>query len=123
MYLNSERLSVIFVEGKQLDTVDSFNYLGSCITTEGGAERDIQVRIGKAKSAFVRLGNIWKTTAFSKTNMTDNLSELRYINFVFLALMIRPTILAFSSNFLVFFRMWSSVCDNSAKSTSWIQKR
>jgi hypothetical protein len=66
MYLNSERLSVIFVEGKQLDTVDSFNYLGSCITTEGGAERDIQVRIGKAKSAFVRLGNIWKTTAFSK---------------------------------------------------------
>ena len=30
MYLNTERLSVIFVEGKQLDTVDSFNYLGSC---------------------------------------------------------------------------------------------
>ena len=38
MYLNTERLPVIFVEGKQLDTVDSFNYLGSCITTEGGAE-------------------------------------------------------------------------------------
>jgi hypothetical protein len=33
MYLNTERLSVIFVEGKQLDTVDSFNYLGSCIAT------------------------------------------------------------------------------------------
>jgi hypothetical protein len=47
MYLNTERLPVIFVEGKQLDTVDSFNYLGSCITTEGGAERDIKVRIGK----------------------------------------------------------------------------
>jgi hypothetical protein len=50
---------------KKLDTVDSFNYLGSCITTEGGAERDIKVRIGKARSAFIRLGNIWKTTAFS----------------------------------------------------------
>jgi hypothetical protein len=47
MYLNTERLPVIFVEGKQLDTVDSFNCLGSCITTEGGAERDIKVRIGK----------------------------------------------------------------------------
>jgi hypothetical protein len=65
MYLNTERLPVIFVEGKKLDTVDSFNYLGSCITTEGGAERDIKVRIGKARSAFIRLGNIWKTTAFS----------------------------------------------------------
>jgi hypothetical protein len=47
MYLNTERLPVIFVEGKQLDTVDSFNYLGSCITTESGAERDIKVRIEK----------------------------------------------------------------------------
>ena len=41
MYFNTERLPVIFVDGKQLDTVDSFNYLESCITTEGGAERDI----------------------------------------------------------------------------------
>ena len=30
MYLSIERLPVIFVQGKQLDTVDSFNYLGSC---------------------------------------------------------------------------------------------
>jgi hypothetical protein len=66
MYLNTERLPVIFVDGKQLDTVDPFNYIGSCITTEDGAERDIKVRIGKARSAFIRLGNIWKTTAFSK---------------------------------------------------------
>jgi hypothetical protein len=65
IYLNTEKLPVIFVEGKQLDTVDSFNYLGS-YTTEGGAERHLKVRIGKARSAFIRLGNIWKTTAFSK---------------------------------------------------------
>ena len=66
MYLNTERLPVIFVEWKQLDTVEFFNYLGSCITTEGGAETDIKGRIGKARSAFIRLDNIWKTTAFSK---------------------------------------------------------
>jgi hypothetical protein len=42
------------------------------------------------------------------------LPNLRYINFVFLALILRPTILAFSSNFLVFSCIWSSVCDNSA---------
>ena len=71
MYLNTERLQVIFVKGKQLDTVDSINYLGSCISTEGGAEIDIKDRKGKARSAFIRLGNIWKTTAFStKTKLT-----------------------------------------------------
>jgi hypothetical protein len=47
MYLNTERLPVIFVEGKQLDTVYSFNYRGSRIITESGAERDIKVRIEK----------------------------------------------------------------------------
>jgi hypothetical protein len=45
MYLNTDRLAVIFEEGKQLDTVDSFNYLRSCITTEGGDERDIKISI------------------------------------------------------------------------------
>jgi hypothetical protein len=80
MYLNTERLPVIFVDGKQLDTVDSFNYLGSCITTcittEGGAERDIKVRIGKARLAFIRLGNIWKTTAFSKKTKLKQLCTI-----------------------------------------------
>jgi hypothetical protein len=45
MYLNTERLPVIFVEGKQLDTAYSFNYRGSCITTESGAERDIYIKV------------------------------------------------------------------------------
>jgi hypothetical protein len=47
MYLNTERLPVLFVERKQLNTVDPFNYLGSCITTESEAERYIKVRIEK----------------------------------------------------------------------------
>jgi hypothetical protein len=34
------------------DILDSFNYLGSCIITEGGAERDIKVKIGKARSVL-----------------------------------------------------------------------
>jgi hypothetical protein len=31
---------------------------------------------------------------------------------------LKPTILAFSSNFLTFSCIWSSVCDNSAKSSA-----
>ena len=78
MYLNTERLPVIFVEGKQLDTVDSFNYIGNCITTEGGAERDIKVRIGKAISAFIRLCNIWKTIAFQRTPSLNSITAVYY---------------------------------------------
>ncbi|XP_071166966.1 uncharacterized protein [Mytilus edulis] len=53
MYLNTERHSVIFIEGKQLETVDSFNYLGSCITQKV-VLKDTKIRIGKARSAFIR---------------------------------------------------------------------
>lgn len=38
-----------FCREKQLDTVDLFIHLGSCITTKGVAERDI----GKARSVFI----------------------------------------------------------------------
>lgn len=38
MYINTERLSA---EGTLLVTKDSFNYQGLCITTQGGAGRDI----------------------------------------------------------------------------------
>ena len=62
-----------------MDTVDSFNYLGSCITTEGRAERDIKVRIGKARSTFIRLGNIWKTTAFSTRPSLNYITALYYL--------------------------------------------
>ena len=35
-------------------------YLGSVVNKQGGAHRDISVRIGKARQAFVMLRNIWK---------------------------------------------------------------
>ena len=41
------------------------NYLGSVVTTDGGAENDIKIRIGMTRATFTRLGNFLKTTAFS----------------------------------------------------------
>lgn len=41
--------------------VDSFCYLGSTISIDGGAKSDIYNRINKARNAFARLRNIWRS--------------------------------------------------------------
>ena len=41
--------------------MDSFTYLGSIITIDRVMEEDVKARIGKARTAFNILNNIWKT--------------------------------------------------------------
>ncbi|VDI41126.1 Hypothetical predicted protein [Mytilus galloprovincialis] len=72
----TERHPVIFVEGEKQKTIDSFNYLGSCITTEGGAERDIKIRIGKSRSVFIRLG---KQHLFQRRPSSDYITAVYYL--------------------------------------------
>jgi hypothetical protein len=38
-----------------MESVDSFTYLGSTVTREGGALEDVSNRTGNANSAFVQL--------------------------------------------------------------------
>ena len=40
------------------ENTDSFNYLGSVITTDGGAKEDILHRISKEKATFAQLNKI-----------------------------------------------------------------
>ena len=42
----------IFINGKEVQQVESFSYLGSLITSDGKSEHDIKQRIGKAKTVF-----------------------------------------------------------------------
>ncbi|XP_063427447.1 uncharacterized protein LOC134710955 [Mytilus trossulus] len=56
----------IKVNGEQLELVQSFTYLGSIVKSEGGAGQDIKTKIGKARSAFHRLRNIWETPSIRK---------------------------------------------------------
>ena len=37
-----------------------FVYLGATISTEGGGEKDIQNRVNKARTAFVKLNKVWQ---------------------------------------------------------------
>ena len=46
------------VDGKELETVSKFVYLGGTVTQEGGSDEDIKSRLGKARAAFGKLRNI-----------------------------------------------------------------
>ena len=41
--------------------MEDFTYLGSLISKDNGARKDIQSRLGKARGAFARLQPIWKS--------------------------------------------------------------
>ena len=51
----------IKANGKQLECSSSFTYLGSTVTSECGADKDIKSRAGKARGEFINLSNIWKS--------------------------------------------------------------
>ncbi|VDO75020.1 unnamed protein product [Schistosoma margrebowiei] len=48
-----------------MEDVESFTYLGSIIEEQGGSDADVKARIGKARSAFLQLKNIWNSKQLS----------------------------------------------------------
>ena len=59
MRINATVNAPITVNGEPVKEVESFVYLGSVIDKQGGTDRDVAARIGKARGAFVTLKNIW----------------------------------------------------------------
>ena len=66
MALNCREPPDITINGTKLECSSSFTYLGSIVTSDGGADKDIRSRIGKARNAFLKLRNIWKSSNVSK---------------------------------------------------------
>jgi hypothetical protein len=48
------------VNGKIIEKTEKFQYLGSLVKIDGGAEEDVKNRISKATIAFSQLNNIWR---------------------------------------------------------------
>ncbi|VDO95434.1 unnamed protein product [Schistosoma margrebowiei] len=48
-----------------MEDVESFTYLGSIIDEQGGSDADVKARIGKARTAFLQLKNIWNSKQLS----------------------------------------------------------
>ncbi|RTG89398.1 uncharacterized protein DC041_0008255 [Schistosoma bovis] len=51
---------VLTLDGEQIDVVEKFVYLGSCISAGGGVSDEINARIVKARAAYANLGHLWR---------------------------------------------------------------
>ena len=60
MKTNNSVNTPVTVGGEPIREVESFVYLGSVMDLQGGTDKDVTARIGKARAAFVMLSNIWR---------------------------------------------------------------
>ena len=51
----------VMLFGNGLEEVEAFTYLGSILDKQGGTDADVQARIGKARTAYLQLKNIYGT--------------------------------------------------------------
>lgn len=65
MKTNAACNNPITLEGKTLEEVETFTYLGSVINKQGGTDMDVKERIRKARTAFIQLRNIWSSKELS----------------------------------------------------------
>ena len=65
MKMNITANTPVTVGGEPIREVESFIYLGSVVDQQGGTNRDVKARIGKARAAFVMLKNIWASGGIS----------------------------------------------------------
>ena len=66
MRINTSNADRLELDGEDIEEVEDFVYLGSNISKDGGSDRDIQVRIGKARTAFTILRPVWKSKTISR---------------------------------------------------------
>jgi hypothetical protein len=62
---NTKTRADLTVNGQNLEEVDFFTYLGNEVDNLGGSDKDVKIRIGKARTAFNMMGSIWKARNIS----------------------------------------------------------
>ena len=65
MKMNTTANTPVTVGGEPIRDVESFVYLGSVVDHQGGTDRDVTARIGKARAAFTMLKIIWASGGIS----------------------------------------------------------
>ena len=66
MRINARNDQRIKVNDEQVDDVEEFLYLDALLDKEGGATKDIQQRLSKARQTFYRLQRIWNSSEISR---------------------------------------------------------
>lgn len=65
MRVNAESNQPFTLYGEEVERVEKFQYLGSIISEDGGAAKDVLSRINKARGAYTQLCKIWRSTTYS----------------------------------------------------------
>lgn len=65
MRIGTSSTTPLKLENVVIEDVESFNYLGSVITKDGGTTADIRSRINKARVAFQSMHKLWKSNSIS----------------------------------------------------------
>ncbi|XP_048775477.2 uncharacterized protein LOC125680078 [Ostrea edulis] len=55
----------VVLNGELLGEVEDFTYLGSILSKDNGAGKDIKARLNKARATFAQLQTIWKSNSYS----------------------------------------------------------
>ncbi|CAG9138064.1 unnamed protein product [Plutella xylostella] len=66
MRIKAKTSDALILDNQRLDSVDTFTYLGSTVTRQGGADEDIESRIKKAKAAFAQLKPVWDSNVLTR---------------------------------------------------------
>ena len=78
MFVNAPTASLITIDGEALECIKDFTYLGSLITDDNGAHKNIQARLNIAIGTFSPLRNIWKSKQYNlKTKIGLNNSNVK----------------------------------------------
>ncbi|VDO82311.1 unnamed protein product [Schistosoma margrebowiei] len=64
---NTACTNTITIDGEVLEDVKTFTYLG-IINEHGGSDADVKARIGKARTAYLQLRNVWNSKQLSTNN-------------------------------------------------------
>ncbi|KAH9584422.1 hypothetical protein MS3_00006030, partial [Schistosoma haematobium] len=62
---NTTYANPVTIDGEDLEDVKTFTYLCSNVDEHGGSDADVKARIGKARTAYLQLKNIWNSKQLS----------------------------------------------------------
>ena len=65
MVINTTLDAALTIAGETLECVDSFTYIGSVISKDGNAQKNIKNRLTKASYVFANLRPVWRSLIYS----------------------------------------------------------
>ena len=63
--MNVNAPAPVLLDDQELPRTETFTYLGSVVTQDGGTKEDIQSGLSKARNAFRSLNAIWRSPQYS----------------------------------------------------------